>query len=282
MAIKLEGYLSEIEHLEGELTIPKIIDSGGGGSVNLQEKSVSYTPTESAQSEMVTASPGYDGLSSVNVTVGAIPSQYIVPTGAKSITQNGQGIDVASYATANVNVPNSYSASDEGKVVSNGALVAQTSDTVTENDTYDTTLINSLTVNVQGGGGAGAVVQDQDGYLVLSPDAGGGGGATGTFTPASDTTSYIVDTGIDFTQFAFAATIDIGGSGKRSVRTGFCDFAVTNYVLCYFTTNNSGSGIASDSYSSSSGYFTKNGTSITISKSGTYMLSGVTYRWIAT
>lgn len=43
--------------------------------------------------------------------------------------------------------------SDEGKVVSNGALVAQTSDTVTANDTYDTTLINSLTVNVSGSSG---------------------------------------------------------------------------------------------------------------------------------
>ena len=77
----------------------------------------------------------------------------ITPTGTKTITANGTGIDVYSYQYADVAVPNSYSASDEGKVVSNGALVAQTSDTVTANDTYDTTLINSLTVNVSGGGG---------------------------------------------------------------------------------------------------------------------------------
>ena len=56
------------------------------------------------------------------------------------------------YATVNVSVPNTYAAGDEGKVVSSGALVSQTSDTVTANDTYDTTLINSLTVNVGGGG----------------------------------------------------------------------------------------------------------------------------------
>lgn len=78
----------------------------------------------------------------------------ITPTGTKTITANGTSIDVYSYQYADVAVPNSYSASDEGKVVSNGALVAQTSDTVTANDTYDTTLINSLTVNVSGGGGA--------------------------------------------------------------------------------------------------------------------------------
>lgn len=34
-----------------------------------------------------------------------IPAGYIVPTGSKSITANGEAIDVAEYATANVNVP---------------------------------------------------------------------------------------------------------------------------------------------------------------------------------
>lgn len=43
----------------------------------LQTKSVSYTPTESAQTQTVTADNGYDGLSQVNVSVGAIDSEYI-------------------------------------------------------------------------------------------------------------------------------------------------------------------------------------------------------------
>lgn len=86
-------------------------------------------------------------------------------TGTKqiSITQNGTTTeDVTNYANAQItaNVPNSYSAGDEGKVVSNGALVAQTSDTVTQNDTYDTTLINSLTVAVSGGGSSGLTTID--------------------------------------------------------------------------------------------------------------------------
>lgn len=85
------------------------------------------------------------------MSVTGTASGGITPTGTKSITANGTGIDVYSYQYADVAVPNSYSAGDEGKVVSNGALVAQTSDTVTVNDTYDTTLINSLTVNVSGG-----------------------------------------------------------------------------------------------------------------------------------
>lgn len=83
------------------------------------------------------------------------------PSGTKevSISQNGTTTeDVAAYASAqiSVNVPNTYAAGDEGKVVSNGALVSQTSLTITENNTYDTTTKNSVTVNVSGGGGGGS------------------------------------------------------------------------------------------------------------------------------
>lgn len=88
---------------------------------------------------------------------------YVPPTSedcaltTKNITANGSyyaaedGYD--GYSEVSVDVPNSYSASDEGKVVSNGALVAQGSRTITQNGTYDTTLINSLTANITGGGG---------------------------------------------------------------------------------------------------------------------------------
>lgn len=70
-----------------------------------------------------------------------------------SVTENGTITAPAgkAYTPVIVNVPNSYSAGDEGKVVSNGALVAQTSDTVTQNGTVDTTLNNSVAVNVPTG-----------------------------------------------------------------------------------------------------------------------------------
>ena len=48
-----------------------------GGAASLQTKSVSYTPTESAQSAHLTPSTGYDGFSSVDVNVGAISSSYV-------------------------------------------------------------------------------------------------------------------------------------------------------------------------------------------------------------
>ena len=50
-------------------------------------------------------------------------------------------------------ITNQYAAGDEGKVVNNGSLVAQTAypTTITENGTYNTTENNSVTVNVPSG-----------------------------------------------------------------------------------------------------------------------------------
>lgn len=121
----------------------------------------------------------------------AISGGGITPTGTKEITSNGTGIDVASYAYADVAVPNSYSAGDEGKVVSSGTLVSQTSDTVTTNDTYDTTLINSLTVNVSGG---------SNDYDVVG----------GTVTPASNTNTIQVDVDFEPTHaICYANSMDV-------------------------------------------------------------------------
>lgn len=67
---------------------------------------------------------------------------------------NTNGVYIASedeadgYSKAVVSVPNTYVVEDEGKVVSNGALVAQSSMTIVNNGTIDTTLYNSIEINV--------------------------------------------------------------------------------------------------------------------------------------
>lgn len=82
---------------------------GGGGSATLIEKSISANGTYTASSD------------------------------------NADG-----YSSVEVDVPNTYTVGDNGKVVSNQQLVSQTAkpDTITINDTYNTTEYNSVTVNV--------------------------------------------------------------------------------------------------------------------------------------
>ena len=70
-----------------------------------------------------------------------------------SVTENGTTTAPAGTAfnPVVVDVPNTYTAGDDGKVVSDGALVAQTAHAdVTQNGTIDTTLYNSVPVNVSG------------------------------------------------------------------------------------------------------------------------------------
>lgn len=68
-----------------------------------------------------------------------------------SVTENGtytpsSGVD--GYNSVSVAVPGGFGVSDEGKVVQNGALIPQTSLNVSANGTYDTTVKNSVVVNI--------------------------------------------------------------------------------------------------------------------------------------
>ena len=87
------------------------VQAGGGGEPNLQDKTVSYTPTESQQTATVTADNGYDGLDEVSITVGAIDSEYVgtdVPRKSSSdLTRSG----------ATINVPSGYYSENASKSI---------------------------------------------------------------------------------------------------------------------------------------------------------------------
>ena len=80
-------------------TAGTITASGSATSQLTTQAAATITPTKATQTA-VAAGRYTTGA----VTVAAIPSQYIEPTGNKSITENGSDIDVASYATVTVSV----------------------------------------------------------------------------------------------------------------------------------------------------------------------------------
>lgn len=81
------------------------------------------------------------------------------PTGTLYIEENGR-YNVSEFAQAAVDVPNSYTEVDEGKVVDGGALIGQTARTITANGQYDTTTNDDVTVDVPQPSGAVSITEN--------------------------------------------------------------------------------------------------------------------------
>lgn len=106
------------------------------------------------------------------------------PSGTKQISISANGTtthNIKDYASAEITaaVPNSYTAGDEGKVVSSGALVAQTAHSdvtpTTSDQTIDTILNNSLKVKGDADLVAGNIKKDVEIFGVTGSYEGGGG-----------------------------------------------------------------------------------------------------------
>ena len=88
------------------------------------------------------------GISGIEVMVGSPDTKLIDKTITANNTYNAIDDNANGYSSVIVDVPNTYTAGDEGKVVNNGALVSQTSTSATTNGIVDTTLNNSIDINV--------------------------------------------------------------------------------------------------------------------------------------
>ena len=181
------GTSSQLTFPNGFVAAVQNIPTGGGA--NLQTKSKTYTPTESAQTETVSADSGYDGLSSVAVSVGAISSTYVgtgitrrsstdltvsgatvtAPSGfysaqaSKSVASGTEGTPTATKGTvSNHSVSVTPSVTNSAGYISGGTKsgtavtvsaseLVSGSETKTANGTYDVTNLAELVVDVQGG-----------------------------------------------------------------------------------------------------------------------------------
>lgn len=120
------------------------------GACNLQTKNESYIPTESPITDQITPDAGYDGLDEVDVTVNAIPSNYIgsgVPQKSSSdLTVSGGIVTAPSGYYAN-NASKSVASGTEGTPTATKGTVSNHAISVTPSVTNAEGYINGGTIN---------------------------------------------------------------------------------------------------------------------------------------
>lgn len=202
------------------------------GSPSLQSKTKSYTPSETAQSETVTADSGYDGLSQVFVSVGAVSSTYV----GSGITRRSSSDLTASGAT--VTAPAGYYESSASKSVASGTAGTPTASkgTVSNHAISVTPSVTNTTGYITGGTKTGTAVSVSASELV-----------SGTLSITSSGTK-------DVTNYA-SASVAAGTEGTPSATKG----SVSNHSISVTPSVTNSSGFISGG--------TKTGTAVTVSAS---------------
>ena len=131
------------------------VATGTAGTVTVSGSNTSQLSTQSGKTVTPTKSEqtavGSGKYTTGDVKVGAIPSQYIVPSGTKSISANGQGIDVTEYASVDVSVP-SDEPNLQTKTKTYTPTTSQQTDTITADSGYDGLDEVDVTVNAMPSG----------------------------------------------------------------------------------------------------------------------------------
>lgn len=186
------------------------IQTGGSAPV-LQTKSATYTPTESQQTETITPDSGYDGLEQVNVTVSAMPTGTAgTPTATKGSVSN-HSVTVTPSVTNTTGYISGGTKTGTAVTVTASELTSG-SETKTANGSYDVTNLQTLVVNVSGGGGASNFV-------------------TGTFTtPSTTATNGTVTVPYTGTGYPIALIIFVEGGCYNADVSGWYN-SMTRYAV---------------------------------------------------
>jgi hypothetical protein len=125
-----------------------------GGSPTLQTITKTYTPTESQQTETITAGAGYDGIEEVSVTVNAVESSYV----GTGVSRKSSSDLTASGAT--VTAPAGYYQSAATKSVASGTAGTPTASkgTVSNHSVTVTPSVTNSTGYITGGTKTGMAV----------------------------------------------------------------------------------------------------------------------------
>lgn len=151
---------------------------GGGGQAILQSKTVSFTPSENAIQSTITADSGFDGLSTVSVSISAISSTYV----GSAVTRRTATDLTATGST--VTAPSGYYSSAVTKNVSAGsATTPATTVTVTPGIAVNSTGLITATA----GGTSNVTPTVSAGYVTA--------GTAGTITVSGTKTSQLTSKG---------------------------------------------------------------------------------------